>query len=839
MNNGSRLWLQQFGALVRKRGLSVRRDRKAWASQLLLPTLFVAVALLIATLLQVKTEEPPIKVSMDMFVGTTNAGSTTQSLEKYDVPFTHFGHGADIAAAFTKAAGTKGALDVIRVDKPTGMDDYLLAGAKKKELSGCYGAVSVDNRPGAANATLWFKNQGIHAIPAMMNFWNNARMNLIGFADTSTEVWSHPLPKTEQLLEEEMTGSSQMVTDLTVAITVIIAMGFVPASFVVYLVHEKSTNGKHQQLLTGVNPTMYWVTSYCWDMINYLFPLVLCMALFCFSAAYGGANAPAMFLLLLFYGACMTPCMYCVEPSFSVASTAYVTLICLNIFTGTVSTMAVAVMDSLQNEIDDLKPVNDFCKAVFPWILPNYNLGRGMIQIAVNHYINYAAEQFGLCDVLDQHGRPCSTDPLSWDVSGRSIASLAFMAPVWLMLRLLIEWGFCLRGPMRRCQRSDTSADIAANVNDVEVSKEVCRVNESMNAAKASGSISADALVIENLTKTFKKVRAVRGVSVGIPAGECFGLLGVNGAGKTTTMRMITGDVEVGGGDVLVGGWSVRSHRDRARRRLGYCPQFDALPDKLTVRETLALYARIRGVPSKLVKDTVESLLARMCLEAHQNSRCEHLSGGNKRKLSTAMALIGEPDVVLLDEPSTGVDVGARRFLWDVISSIRHGGRAIVLTSHSMEECEVLCTRLTIMVHGQMRCLGSPVQLKDKYGGGYTLTIKTELAFQDSDPSATVQKFIEEKLPMASLAETSVGMLRFRFGGRDSKPVGESADGNGDNSANAPLANIFKLFEEATAEGGEMHGVATDYSISQTSLEEVFLHFSQEADGQKFCAPSA
>merc|ERR1712054_670848 len=221
---------------------------------------------------------------------------------------------------------------------------------------------------------------------------------------------------------------------------------------------------------------------------------------------------------------------------------------------------------------------------------------------------------------------------------------------------------------------------------------------------------------------------AVRGVNVGVPSGECFGLLGVNGAGKTTTMRMITGHTDVGAGDIRVRGYSVQNQRDRARQHLGYCPQFDALPDKLTVRETIALYARIRGVPARSVADTVEQMVQRMCLKAHQHTLCEFLSGGNKRKLSTALALIGEPDVVLLDEPSTGVDVGARRFLWDVIGDVRKGGKAVVLTSHSMEECEVLCTRLTIMVNGQFRCLGTPTQLKAKYGGGYTLMVKATLS---------------------------------------------------------------------------------------------------------------
>jgi ATP-binding cassette subfamily A (ABC1) protein 3 len=342
--------------------------------------------------------------------------------------------------------------------------------------------------------------------------------------------------------------------------------------------------------------------------------------------------------------------------------------------------------------------------------------------------------------------------------------------------------------------------------------------------AAGGAQVNQDQLLITKLSKTFTRgccnrrggpTYAVRGVNVGVPRGECFGLLGVNGAGKTTTMRMITGDATVDNGDVQVCGWSVHANRDRARHHLGYCPQFDALPDKLTCRETLALYARIRGVQAHLVASVVDQMMKRMCLEGHERTTCEHLSGGNKRKLSTALALIGEPDVVLLDEPSTGVDVGARRFLWDVIGDIRKRGHALVLTSHSMEECEVLCTRLTIMVAGQFRCLGSPTQLKAKYGGGYTLMIKALLS-NDVDACGRIRDFVKNKLPEATLAEESVGLFRYNL------------LSDVQNSQEIPLANIFALLETATQPDGEMSGCVSDYTISQTSLEEVFLHFAQD-----------
>ncbi|CAE8743209.1 unnamed protein product [Polarella glacialis] len=835
--SGPKLWRQQLDALFRKRALSVRRDRKAWASQLLLPAMFVLLALVAARIMEQREALPPLMLSNDMFIGTTNAG-TTNAQNQHVIPLHDTRNdffSKNVSEALEAGKCANDFLLPVKGGAGSSMAEYLMM--QGSSLSSTYGAISIDGEPGPdgkASLTFWFKDQAYHVIPSMVNLWNTARFRLLGFQDAKIKVWSHPLPKTQALLQQEMLGSSQVFRDLTVAITVILAMGFIPASFIVYLVHEKVSNGKHQQLLTGVSPAMYWVSSYLWDIVNYMLPLLVCFLLFIVFevSSYAGDQLPAMFMLCFvrnIISTGMTPLMYCLEPVFSVPSTAYVTLICTNIFTGTISTLSVAVLELYQAEIPNLVPVLNFAKAVFPWVLPNYCLGRGMLEISVNYYLNFAGQTFGVCL---QKGGTCYVDPLSMDVAGKYVFSLLVMAPVWFGVRLLVEWGFFLRGCRKRLAASRATgqhADEDSRIKDEAV------LLESRRVAAAEGT-ATDNLVLHNLEKSFVPafrccsrrpsvaLRAVRGVSVGVPAGECFGLLGVNGAGKTTAMRMITGDTDISHGDVLVGGASVQNERDRARRHLGYCPQFDALPEKLTVRETLALYARIRGLPGADIKQSVNVMVSRMCLEAHQNQTCEHLSGGNKRKLSTALALIGEPDVVLLDEPSTGVDVGARRFLWDIIGEIRKSGHAVVLTSHSMEECEVLCTRLTIMVHGQFRCLGSPTQLKAKYGGGYCLSVKA-LPGQESaskgiaDNTACIREFVSAKVPMAILTEVSVGLLRYSLG-----------RGANQGDQDLPLGEIFRAFEDAAAEGGALEGRLSDYSISQTSLEEVFLHFSRESE---------
>ncbi|CAG0894774.1 unnamed protein product [Cyprideis torosa] len=197
--------------------------------------------------------------------------------------------------------------------------------------------------------------------------------------------------------------------------------------------------------------------------------------------------------------------------------------------------------------------------------------------------------------------------------------------------------------------------------------------------------------------------------------GECFGLLGINGAGKTTTFKMITGEVSMSGGDAYVEGYSILTDFAEVQDRLGYCPQtFDALDPYLSAYQHLLFYALIRGVPFKTQSHVIASLITRLNLEEHAQNPAGNYSGGNKRKLSTAIALMGDPPLVLLDEPTSGMDPAARRFLWDCTLSMLREGRAVVMTSHSMEECDYLCSRLVIMVAGEFYCIGSPTYIKNK-----------------------------------------------------------------------------------------------------------------------------
>jgi ABC-type multidrug transport system ATPase subunit len=238
---------------------------------------------------------------------------------------------------------------------------------------------------------------------------------------------------------------------------------------------------------------------------------------------------------------------------------------------------------------------------------------------------------------------------------------------------------------------------------------------------------SEQLLWVKNLRKVYnRRLHAVRGISFAAATGQVFGLLGVNGAGKTTTFKMICGQVEPSGGEVRIQGLDVSTQIHQVRKIIGYCPQFDALLDNLTVMEHLYLYGRIKGLSGKSLNTEVEKQTKELDLLSFADSRAGSLSGGNKRKLSVAMAVVGEPPLLFLDEPSAGMDPVARRSMWSVVENIseRRHKSVVILTTHSMDEADALCARIAIQVDGRFRCLGNGQQIKSKYGEGLELSVK-------------------------------------------------------------------------------------------------------------------
>jgi lipooligosaccharide transport system ATP-binding protein len=213
------------------------------------------------------------------------------------------------------------------------------------------------------------------------------------------------------------------------------------------------------------------------------------------------------------------------------------------------------------------------------------------------------------------------------------------------------------------------------------------------------------------LRKSFGSLEVVCGVDLEVASGECFGLLGPNGAGKTTTLKLCLGLAEPDAGAIELLGEPVPRRAREARASVGVVPQFDSLDPDFTVAENLLVYGRYFGIPAREMRQRIPALLEFAGLAARGGSRINTLSGGMKRRLSVARALVNDPQLIVMDEPTTGLDPQARHLIWERLRQLTQQGKTLVLTTHFMEEAERLCRRLAIMDHGRIIAEGSPRSL--------------------------------------------------------------------------------------------------------------------------------
>jgi len=250
---------------------------------------------------------------------------------------------------------------------------------------------------------------------------------------------------------------------------------------------------------------------------------------------------------------------------------------------------------------------------------------------------------------------------------------------------------------------------------------------------RVSESLGAEALVrARGLTKRFGSFTAVDGIDFDLYRGEAFGFLGPNGAGKSSTMRMIgcvspptSGELRIFGADPVRDGSAIRA-------RLGVVPQDDTLDVELTVRENLLVYGRYFGLPRRLIRERTAALLDFVQLADRANDMVDPLSGGLKRRLTIARSLINEPEILILDEPTTGLDPQARHVVWDRLFRLKQRGVTLILTTHYMDEAEQLCDRLVVMDHGRFAAEGSPRALIERYCSPEVLELRFDPDLQDS-----------------------------------------------------------------------------------------------------------
>eukprot|EP01128_Nolandella_sp_AFSM9_P010418 TRINITY_DN7197_c0_g1_i1.p1 TRINITY_DN7197_c0_g1~~TRINITY_DN7197_c0_g1_i1.p1 ORF type:complete len:1837 (-),score=357.54 TRINITY_DN7197_c0_g1_i1:66-5192(-) len=322
---------------------------------------------------------------------------------------------------------------------------------------------------------------------------------------------------------------------------------------------------------------------------------------------------------------------------------------------------------------------------------------------------------------------------------------------------------------------------------------------------------SKSPLRIQNVVKTFPKwpfmeskkdVKAVRGVSLTAEKGELLCLLGHNGAGKTTLINMLTGLFLPTEGTALIEEHSVRHDIDTIRRTMGVCPQHDILWGELTAREHLELFAILKGIPSDSIDNEVDRILPLISLDHVADNRVSSFSGGMKRRLSVGISTIGNPSILFMDEPTTGLDPVNKRVLWHLIQQCKKD-TVIVLTTHEMEEADVLSDKVAIMAKGELKCVGRGVELKNRFGSGYRIQVV-------SDRPRELEKTLTLKWSFMKLEETSAGSLQFSIPPANAKDVSEICQFMEDNSG--------------------VDELVTEWGLSHATLEEVFLRVTKESE---------
>ncbi|KAI8909841.1 hypothetical protein EDD86DRAFT_190603 [Gorgonomyces haynaldii] len=316
-------------------------------------------------------------------------------------------------------------------------------------------------------------------------------------------------------------------------------------------------------------------------------------------------------------------------------------------------------------------------------------------------------------------------------------------------------------------------------------------------------------LVMKNMRKVYAgrggagPKLAVKDVTLAIEKNTVFGLLGPNGAGKTTLISILTGLYETSTGHATLAGFNIATETAQVYRKIGICPQFDILWEELTVGEHLYFYGRLKGIAKQDLRAAVVQAMTNVSLEKFENRLSKGLSGGEKRRLSIAIALLGNPAVVFLDEPTTGLDPEVRRLIWDIVDNAS-GSTTIVLTTHSMEEAEALCHKIGIMAKGTLRCLAEPLRLKQLYGPGFKI-----FANSNEDDTAKVCQYLESILPSGwKKMDAFATSTTYEF-----PPV------------QGVLSSLFVQIESKKKDVGIL-----DWGVGQTTLEEVFVKLISEAD---------
>ena len=780
------MFMRHIVAMVIKRYLYFSRDAKTWIYQLVVPVAFVLAGILILVLLNFEPPQPSLPLVATMYnpgiennhmpMPYTNAAQmcypcnplfdpdNCATIVCNDIPPNTQDHIVD--SMVTDGFSSYPPIEMPHADTIEDVSRALLANVTQESYkASVFGAVSVYNNYTTDGGLLDgapFKGRVLEYVihsnytatfggPLFNSLFTEGIIRSFG-SDATVETRFHPLPLTA--VQGDWIESIELHTAI---VFMILGLAMLPASFGMNVVREREVKAKSQQMLSGVSIAAYWVSTFIWDTMAYqitvLLLTILSAAVFISEDYMSWHEVLVMWCIFELFGMAAMGFTYSLCFLFPDSATAQIGMLFFNFIFGFALSIVAMVLRILPTTHD----IQMNYLRYFLFLSPLCCAGDALSNLTVRRI--WSVTELG-------PGRDYAV--LDWDITGLNLTMLAVETVVYLILTICIEYigglpvyqqmlnKFIVKLPEEPASvtanpdasGSPTVAPIAAatdftvatptppsagawsDMKDLDVKQEEQRVTQQLTAGNCT-----DTIVVSKTHKVYYTggKHAVKGVTLGIPNGECFGLLGINGAGKTSLLSMLSGEIPPTIGDITLNGLSMATESHACRKHIGFCPQFDALFELLTAREHLALYARLKGIAEADIESVVDDKIREMGLTEYQNRLAGTYSGGNKRKLSVAIAMIGEPSIVFLDEPSTGMDPAARRYMWDIISDIvtKREKCCLILTTHSMEEAEALCTRVGIMVGGVIRCIGSTQHLRSHYGKGYQIEFDMKIPTAD------------------------------------------------------------------------------------------------------------
>ncbi|XP_047464781.1 ATP-binding cassette sub-family A member 5 [Mugil cephalus] len=783
--SGHALWRQQFSTVAWLHMLNMRRERKAFVYTLALFLVFVAAVLVLSLV----TGNIQIHSSDRQFLPIYLLKRNQEPRRYVTSLLVQNSSGSDISDFIHHLESQNIKVELMK------HSDYMSAAPHSAAIN-----VTGSSKQGFRYSVA-FNSTTVHSLPMAVNVLSNALLrglNGSGQIQTWTKPFDYQIPD----------ATSYALVYIEAIILGMLAAGM-PAYFAMDHTRDREIKCRSTLRISGLVPSAYWCGQAAVD-IPFYYLILSSMTIVLFSFHTGNlltsSNLTAVVLCIVGFGPAIVLFTYVFSFGFARVQSNRDFFSVISMMVCVVSATLVQLFVNVNPELtrnlhnilcffNPLYPLmgclNCITKATFlPSVYEENFLWKNLLISVVAPYLQCILLLF-LLRWLEIHygGRTMKTDQ------------------------------FC-RISSKSKPRAERNPEDGLN-EDEDVQMEKARVKEALSCQSCEESV----VVVSNLRKQYKGRRegfsfgkknkvAAKNVSFCVRKGEVLGLLGPNGAGKSTVMHMLSGDTDPTAGQVLMGDYSTEFHPvDHPLEHVGYCPQVNPLWPRITLQEHLEIYAAVKGLRGQDVPGIITRVVDALELQEHVNKQTKSLSAGLKRKLCFALSMIGNPQIVLLDEPSSGMDPKSKQRMWRAIrAAFRNRERGAVLTTHYMEEAEAVCDRVAIMVSGQLRCIGSIQHLKAKYGRGYSLEVKLREELTELRQVALLHKEILRIFPHASRQDSFATLMVYKVPMEDVQS----------------LAKCFSQLESAKQSFN-----FEEYNFSQSTLEQVFMDFAKEQEKEE------